>query len=113
MSRSLALMGSGIFPLALLNDSLLFMLCSLLAGVTMAPPRIIQATYVAKTVATEHMTEGFTRSATAMLSGIAVGLTAGGVILEYETASHAIAFAAVCSLLAAAWAGQTLHLAVK
>lgn len=76
----------------------------------MAPPLIIQATYIAKTVAAERMTEGITWSATAMLSGIAVGLAAGGMLLEFGRASHAMAIAAACSLLAAAWAGRTLHL---
>ncbi|HUJ87972.1 MAG TPA: MFS transporter [Burkholderiales bacterium] len=109
MSGSLLLMGLGLVPLVLINDPRVFTVCSALAGATMAPPLIIQSTYIAKTVAVDQITEGFTWSATALLCGVAVGLALGGVLLEYGTASHVMAVAVACSLASAAWADRKLH----
>ena len=82
-SRSLALMGLGVAPLALADHLALFAVFCLLSGIAMTPTLIIQSTLVAKSVRPEYATEGFTWSATALLAGVSVGLAAGGLLLEH------------------------------
>ena len=102
----LALMGAGLSVLALPWDPWAFALWSTFAGVVMAPALIIQSMLVAKTSRPEHVTEAFTWSASALLSGVGIGVAAGGAILEYWPSPAVVAAGAAAALLAAAGASQ-------
>lgn len=97
---TLATMGLGVAPLALPAPAWIIALWCLLAGVVMAPALIIQSMLVAKTARPEHSTEAFTWSATALLSGVGVGLTLGGALLEVARSPTVFAAAAAISLAA-------------
>jgi MFS family permease len=100
----LALMGVGLLLLALPWDPWPFALWSVFAGVVMAPALIIQSMLVAKTARPEHVTEAFTWSASALLSGVGIGVAAGGTILEYFPSPAVVTAGACAALLAAAGA---------
>jgi MFS family permease len=100
----LALMGGGLLVLALPWDPWPFALWSVFAGVVMAPALIIQSMLVAKTARPEHVTEAFTWSASALLSGVGIGVAAGGTILEYFPSTAVVTTGAGAALLAAAGA---------
>ena len=100
----LALMGAGLLLLALPWSPLPFALWTAFAGVVMAPALIIQSMLVAKAARAEHLTEAFTWSASALLSGVGIGVAAGGVLLEYFAAPAALTAAAASALMAAAGA---------
>lgn len=70
----------------------------------MAPALIIQSMLIAKATRTEHSTEAFTWSTSALLSGIGLGLAAGGGLLEMfdAPAPFAAAAAAAAKALGAA-----------
>ena len=82
-SLMLAIMGLGIAPLALLSSAWAFGLWCLAAGVAMAPALIMQSMLVARNSRPEHATEAFTWSSTGLLAGVGLGLTLGGVLLEF------------------------------
>jgi hypothetical protein len=105
----LALMGAGLGVLALRWTPLPFALWSAFAGVVMAPALIIQSMLVAKTSRNEQMTEAFTWSASALLSGVGIGVAAGGALLEFFPSSAALAAAAASALLAAGGAALLLE----
>ena len=100
-ATTLALMSFGLAVLALRWQPWLFALLSVAAGIMMAPALIIQSMLVAKTARPEHATEAFTWSASALLSGIGIGLAAGGGLLEVMPSSAALAGGAASALLAA------------
>ena len=100
-ATTLALMSVGLAVLALCWQPWLFALLSVAAGIMMAPALIIQSMLVAKTARPEHATEAFTWSASALLSGVGIGLAAGGGLLEVMPSSAALAGAAASALLAA------------
>jgi MFS family permease len=100
----LALMGAGLALLALPWVPWAFALWSIFAGVVMAPALIIQSMLVAKTARPEHVTEAFTWSASALLSGVGIGIAAGGALLEYFRSPAVLAAGAAAALLAAAGA---------
>jgi hypothetical protein len=102
----LALIGAGLLVLALPWRPWPFALWSVFAGVVMAPALIIQSMLVSKTARPEHVTEAFTWSSSALLSGVGLGLAAGGAILE-SFRSHAVLAAGACAALLAA-AGAAL-----
>jgi hypothetical protein len=110
-SLMLVLMGAGIAPLALLSSAWPFGAWCLVAGVSMAPALIMQSMLVAKIARPEQSTEAFTWSATGLLSGVGVGLTAGGLLLEYVRSPAVFAAAAGCSVLAGALAARLLKTA--
>ena len=103
-SLMLALMGTGLGLLALPTSIWAFSTLSVLAGVVMAPALIVQSMQVARTAKTEHVTEAFTWSASALLAGVGFGLAAGGVLLERFSYSATFGAAAAAALLAAAGA---------
>lgn len=107
-SYSLALMGLGIAPLALVSQTLAFALWCLIAGIAMTPTLIIQATFVVKSVRAEHATEGFTWSATALLAGVGIGLAGGGLLLEHGAVSTLFLVATLVSIAAALMARASL-----
>jgi MFS family permease len=100
----LALIGAGLLVLALPWRPWPLALWSVFAGVVMAPALIIQSMLVSKTARPEHVTEAFTWSASALLSGVGVGVAAGGAILEYFRSPAVLAAGACAALLAAAGA---------
>jgi len=97
---ALAVMGLGVAPLALLAPDWAFALWCLPAGLAMAPALIMQAMLVAKLSRPEHSTEAFTWSATALLTGVGIGLTLGGWVLEFARSPWALGAAALLSLVA-------------
>jgi MFS family permease len=97
----LALMGAGLMVLALPWGPWPFALWSLFAGVVMAPALIIQSMLVANTVRPEHVTEAFTWSASALLSGVGLGVAAGGALLEHFRSPAVMAAGAGAAALAA------------
>ena len=100
-SHSLAIMGLGLGVLALPWSFWWFGVWSILAGVAMAPTLIIQSMLVAKIARPEHSTEAFTWSSSALLSGVGIGLAAGGALLEGYSSQAPLACAAATALLAA------------
>lgn len=100
----LALMGAGLMVLVLPWSPWPFALWSAFAGVVMAPALIIQSMLVATTTRSEHMTEAFTWSASALLSGVGIGMALGGGLLEYFRSPAVLAAGAAAALLAAAGA---------
>jgi predicted MFS family arabinose efflux permease len=107
-SYSLALMGLGIAPLALVSQTFAFALWCVIAGVAMTPTLIIQATLVVKSVRAEHATEGFTWSATALLAGVGIGLATGGLLLEQGAVSTLFLVATIVSIVAGLMARASL-----
>jgi predicted MFS family arabinose efflux permease len=109
-SYSLALMGMGIAPLAVVSKTVPFALWCVVAGVAMTPTLIVQATLVAKSVRAEHATEGFTWSATALLAGVGIGLAGGGYLLERGEVSTLFLVATLVSVAAAFMARASLRI---
>jgi MFS family permease len=105
----LAVMGLGIAPLAGISGLWLFALFAVLAGIVMAPALTIQSMLVAKSARPEHSTEAFTWSATALLAGVALGIAAGGGILESGNSRLVLAAATGAALAGALGAGRGLR----
>ena len=101
---ALALMAAGILPLAFVPTVWVFAGLSMLAGVVMAPALTMQSMLVAKTAPAESLAEAFTWSATALLAGVGLGFTLGGVLLEATGAATVLLIAATASLAASAGA---------
>ena len=99
-SLTLVLMGLGVAPLLLPLPAWAFALWCVIAGIVMAPALIMQAMLVAKIARPEHSTEAFTWSATGLLAGVGLGLTAGGALLEYLPSPAVFAAAAAVSVAA-------------
>jgi hypothetical protein len=99
---TLAIMGAGLALLALPWGPWAFSLLCAFAGIIMAPALIIQSVLVAKTARSEHSTEAFTWSTSALLGGVGIGLAVGGGLLEIWPAAGSLACAAVTALGAAA-----------
>lgn len=97
---TLALMGLGVAPLALAIPEWAFMAWCVVAGIGMAPALIMQSMLVAKTARAEHSTEAFTWSASCLLSGVGVGLSVGGGLLEFARSPAVFAAAAAMSVAA-------------
>jgi predicted MFS family arabinose efflux permease len=105
----LLLMGAGLAALAMVANPAAFTILGIVAGVVMAPALIIQSMLVAKTAPAQYATEAFTWSTSCLLTGVGLGLAAGGLILERATSSTVLAVAGLVSAGAAALAGATLH----
>lgn len=103
-SLALALMGTGILPLALLSTVWSFAGFSILSGIAMAPALTMQSMLVAKTAPAETLAEAFTWSATALLAGVSFGFALGGVLLEAAGSATVLLLAAAASLGASAGA---------
>jgi MFS family permease len=96
----LGLMGFGLLVLALPWTPWQFAFWSLFAGVVMAPALIVQSMLVAKIARPEHATEAFTWSASALLSGVGIGVAAGGGLLEYFRSPAVLAAGGATALIA-------------
>jgi MFS family permease len=105
----LSIMGIGIALLALIANVFLFAALGIAAGVVMAPALIIQSMLVAKTAPPQYATEAFTWSASCLLSGVGVGLAAGGLLLERANSSAVFVAAGAVALSAALLAFATLR----
>jgi hypothetical protein len=105
----LGLMGTGLALLSTTTQLAIFAGVGFFAGVVMAPVLIVQSMLVAKSVRPEHTAEAFTWSASALLAGVGVGLSAGGVLLETYRSNAALAAAAASALLAAVLARLALR----
>jgi predicted MFS family arabinose efflux permease len=102
-------MGAGLSLLVLPWGPLPFAAWSVLAGVVMAPALIIQSMLVAKLARPQHLAEAFTWSTSALLSGVGIGLTAGGGLLEVYDSTAALAASAAAAFLGALMAHLTLQ----
>lgn len=100
-SMMLAIMGVGLLVLAIRWHPWLFGFWCVIAGVVMAPALIVQAMLVAKSSPPEQSTEAFTWSTSALLSGVGLGLSGGGLLLEVFDWRAPIAAAAAMSIAAA------------
>jgi MFS family permease len=98
---ALGLMAIGLGVLALPWSFAPFALWCVLAGIAMAPALIIQSMLAAQIARPEHATEAFTWTTSALLSGVGIGLAAGGALLEMWPSTAALAAAACAALLAA------------
>jgi MFS family permease len=98
----LGLMGLGLLVLALPWSPWPFALWSVFAGVVMAPALIIQSMLVARTSRAEQTTEAFTWSASALLSGVGIGVAAGGALLQWFRSPAVLVAGAAAALIAAA-----------
>ncbi|MGH8707167.1 MAG: MFS transporter [Burkholderiales bacterium] len=104
----LLLMGIGIAALGLVPSVVLFTALGIIAGVVMAPALIIQSMLVAKTAPARYATEAFTWSTSCLLTGIGLGLAAGGLILESASSASVFAAAGVVAIGAAGLAHASL-----
>jgi len=98
---TLAIMGVGIAPLAMLASPPLFTAFAVATGLAMAPALTIQSMLVARIAIPEHATEAFTWSSTGLLAGVGIGLAGGGMLLESGTSALVLAAGAVTALVAA------------
>jgi len=98
----LAFMGAGLMVLTLPWTPWPFAFWSLFAGVVMAPALIIQSMLVAKAARPDEITEAFTWSASALLSGVGIGIAAGGGLLEHFSSPAVLAAGSAAALTAAA-----------
>ena len=96
---ALVVMGLAIAPLTLITSAFPLAVAAVIAGVTMAPPLIIQSTIVAKTMPTSQMAEAFTWVTTAMLCGVGIGFALGGVVAEANGAATVFALAASITVI--------------
>jgi predicted MFS family arabinose efflux permease len=97
----LAIMGAGLLLLAAPWSQLVFAVLCIFAGVVMAPALIVQSMIVAKTARSEHTTEAFTWSSSALLAGVGLGMALGGVLVEIWHSPASFAAAGAAALLAA------------
>ncbi len=107
-AAALALMGAGLALLTVRWPPLAFSFWCVVAGIIMAPALIMQAMLVARTARPEHATEAFTWSTSALLSGVGLGLAAGGALLERYDSRAALGAAAAMALGAALTAALAL-----
>ena len=98
---ALGILAAGLAVLALPWPPTVFAFWCALAGIAMAPVLIIQSMLAAKIALPEHATEAFTWTTSALLSGVGIGLAAGGALLEAFPSNSALAAAAASALLAA------------
>jgi len=105
----LLLMGVGLAVLALVSNPAAFTILGVVAGIVMAPALIIQSMLVARTAPAQYATEAFTWSTSCLLTGVGLGLAAGGLILERANSSAVLAAAALVSVGAAGLARATLR----
>jgi len=100
-SATLAIMGIGLLLLAAPWSQVVFGVLCIFAGVVMAPALIIQSMLVAKTAKSEHTTEAFTWSSSALLAGVGLGMAFGGVLVESWHSPASFAAAGAAALIAA------------
>jgi MFS family permease len=105
----LLLMGLGVAALGLIGNTTLFAVVGVAAGVVMAPALIIQSMLVAKIAPSHYATEAFTWSTSCLLTGVGLGLAAGGLLLERGNSAAVFTAAGAVSISAAALAYGSLR----
>ena len=105
----LLLMGLGIAALSLIGNAIAFVVLGVAAGVVMAPALIIQSMLVAKIAPPHFATEAFTWSTSCLLTGVGLGLAAGGLLLERANSDAVFASAGAVSMGAAVLAYVSLR----
>lgn len=105
----LLLMGIGIAVLGLIANAIVFVVFGVAAGVVMAPALIIQSMLVAKIAPPHYATEAFTWSTSFLLSGVGLGLAAGGLLLEQANSAAVFGTAGAVSVGAAVLAYASLR----
>ena len=105
----LLLMGAGIAALGLIGNALVFTVLGVAAGVVMAPALIIQSMLVARTAPPHYATEAFTWSTSCLLTGVGLGLGAGGLLLERANSGAVFITAGAVSMGAAVLAYASLR----
>lgn len=105
----LLLMGLGIAALGIIVNTIAFVVVSIVAGIVMAPALIIQSMLVAGTAPSQFATEAFTWSASCLLSGVGLGLVAGGLILEHASSATVFVAGGLVAAGAATLAHSSLH----
>ena len=96
----LALMACGYAVLSVSAHGIVFALVSVLAGLAMSPPLIMQSMLVARITRAEHATEAFTWSSTSLLVGVGAGIAGGGMLLERYTSPAVFLAAGIAAALA-------------
>jgi len=109
-SLTLIVMGLGIAPLTWLSSGWAFGLWCIVAGIVMAPALIMQSILVAKIARPENAAESFTWSASGLLTGVGLGLTGGGLLLEYARSPAVFAAATALSCVAGLLALRNVRL---
>lgn len=104
----LLLMGIGIAVLGVVGNVALFVALGVVAGVVMAPALIIQSMLVARIAPAQYATEAFTWSTSCLLTGVGLGLAAGGILLDRASSAAVFGVAGAVSLGAAALAYASL-----
>jgi len=105
----LLLMGGGLAALGLIDSAVVFTVLGIGAGIVMAPALIMQSMLVARTAPPQYATEAFTWSTSCLLTGVGLGLGAGGLILERANSPAVFAAAGAVSVGAALLAYATLR----
>ncbi len=105
----LLLMGAGVAALGLVTTTAVLVALGVLAGVVMAPALIIQSMLVARIAPAQYATEAFTWSSSCLLSGVGLGLAAGGLILERLDSSAVFLTAGAVAFTAALLAAVALR----
>lgn len=105
----LLLMGFGIAALALISNAIVFVVLGVAAGVVMAPALIIQSMLVARIAPSHYATEAFTWSTSCLLTGVGLGLAAGGLLLEHANSPAVFGVAGLVAIGAAALAQAVLR----
>lgn len=105
----LLLMGGGIAALGLIGNAVVFTVLGVAAGIVMAPALIMQSMLVARTAPPQYATEAFTWSTSCLLTGVGLGLGAGGLLLEFASAAAVFATAGAVSVGAALLARASLR----
>jgi predicted MFS family arabinose efflux permease len=105
----LLLMGIGVAILALVANTYLLAALGVIAGIVMAPALIIQSMLVARIAPAHFATEAFTWATSCLLTGVGLGLAAGGLILENATSAAVFAAAGVVAIAAAVLAHASLQ----
>jgi predicted MFS family arabinose efflux permease len=91
---ALAGMAASILLMTPLDNILLFVAVSVIAGVPMATVISIQSLLVSQLTPREMLAESFTWGTTCLLGGISAGLAAGGLLVERMTPGATMASAA-------------------
>jgi predicted MFS family arabinose efflux permease len=105
----LLLMGGGIAALGLIDNAVAFTVLGIAAGIVMAPALIMQSMLVARTAPPQYATEAFTWATSCLLTGVGLGLGAGGLLLEHARSPAVFGTAGAVSAGAALLAYASLR----
>ncbi|MEP7156012.1 MAG: MFS transporter [Betaproteobacteria bacterium] len=99
---ALAIMSAPLFLQSVVDQHALFALVAFLAGVCIAPALTAQTLLVSRLAPAKYATEAFTWSSTFIVTGLGVGMAAGGAISEnYHVKAPFVLAGAIIALMAA------------